>query len=129
MIFPSILFSRGRNISGHTLCLGALFAVSLAQAWAKSPAINVPEKGVLCDRFICANDRGISRTLTEKHLGNKAAARLAALGEFDLSKFTFANGIFCNVKVRLCREDRYYGPDGLPSGAVSEQYTRLLFGQ
>lgn len=129
MTFPFPLFTQARKRSVHVFCLSALFAVSLAPASAKPPAINAPEKGVLCDRFVCANDHGISRTLTEKHLGKKAADRLAALGEFDLSKFTFSNGVFCDVKARLCREDRYYGADGLPSGAVSEKYTRVLFGR
>ncbi|MBV7515720.1 YcgJ family protein [Pseudomonas sp. PDM25] len=46
-----------------------------------------------------------------------------------MSEFTFVNGIFCDVKERLCREDRYYGVDGKLCEAVSKKYTQLLFDQ
>jgi hypothetical protein len=52
----------------------------------------------------------------------------ATQGDFDPTEFTFANGIFCDVKERLCREDRYYGEGGKRTGAVSRKYTELLFG-
>lgn len=111
------------------LCLTVLLSALALPASAGKPALNAPEKGVLCDRYVCANDKGISRALTEKHLGKKAASRVFSQGEFDLTEFTFANGIFCDVKERLCREDRYYGADGKRSGAVSKRYTQLLFGE
>nr|WP_280137519.1 YcgJ family protein [Ensifer sp. Root31] len=37
--------------------------------------------------------------------------------------------MFCDVKERLCREDRYYGANGQRSGAVSKKYTKVLFGE
>ena len=46
---------------------------------------------------------------------------------FDLTKFAFSGGIFCDVKERICLENRYYGTDGKHSGPVSEEYTKLLF--
>ena len=92
-------------------------------------ALRSPQSGVLCDNYLCANDEGVSRELTEKNLGTKVAAKLFSQGDFNLTEFTFANGIFCDVKERLCREDRYYGADGRRSGAVSKKYTQLLFGQ
>ena len=92
-------------------------------------ALRSPQSGVLCDNYLCASDEGVSRELTEKNLGTKVAAKLFSQGEFNLTEFTFANGIFCDVKERLCREDRYYGADGQRSGAVSNKYTQLLFGQ
>jgi hypothetical protein len=72
---------------------------------------------------------GISRLLTEKYLGKKAADAAFQQGPFDLTAFTFANGIFCDVKEHLCRENRYYGADGKQDAAVSKKYTALLFGQ
>ncbi|WP_317986748.1 YcgJ family protein [Comamonas odontotermitis] len=92
--------------------------------------IQSPAPGVLCDRYVCANDKGISRDLTEKYLGKKAAANeVLTSSDVDLTEFTFANGLFCDVKERLCREDRYYSANGQRSGAVSKKYTKLLFGE
>jgi hypothetical protein len=100
-----------------------------AHAGQKAAALRSPAKGVLCDRYVCADDRGISRELTERHLGSKAAAKAFSQGDFDPTTFTFANGIFCDVKERLCRKDRYFGADGKRSGAISSKYTNLLFGE
>lgn len=105
-----------------------LYASATIPAHADPKALRSPARGVLCDRYFCANDKGISRALTEKYLGQRAAAKLFSQGDFDLTEFTFANGIFCDVKERLCRHDRYYGADGRRSGAVSGKYTGLLFG-
>ncbi len=66
--------------------------------------------------------------MTEKHLGKKAATRLFSQGAFDVTEFTFSNGIFCDAKERLCRKNRYYDANGQRS-AVSEKYTKLLFGK
>jgi hypothetical protein len=95
-------------------------------ACAQREAVYSPETGVLCDQYVCANDNGISRELTQRHLGEEAANRVFSQGEFDLSKFTFANGIFCDVQERLCRVDRYFDAQGQRS-AVSQKYTDLLF--
>ncbi|AIJ10079.1 MULTISPECIES: YcgJ family protein [Edwardsiella] len=106
----------------------ALLLALPAAAYAASPeALRSPRVGVLCDRYLCADSQGISRTLTEQYLGRAVAQGLFAQGDFDLTQFTFANGIFCDTRERLCRADRYYGPDGKHSGAVSVKYTALLF--
>lgn len=118
------------NTSCFSFSLGLLLAVSAIPTHAGQRAVlRSPEPGVLCDRYLCANDKGISRKLTETYLGKKAASKLFAQGDFDLTEFTFANGIFCDVKARLCREDRYYGTNGERSGVVSKKYTELLLGQ
>ncbi|WP_324733599.1 YcgJ family protein [Pseudomonas paeninsulae] len=110
--------------------LTLLLAVSAIPTHAGQRApLRSPEPGVLCDRYLCVNDKGVSRKLTEKYLSKKAATKLFSQGDFDLTEFTFANRIFCDVKERLCREDRYYGANGERSGAVSRKYTELLFGQ
>ncbi|MDR3096845.1 MAG: YcgJ family protein [Paraburkholderia sp.] len=105
-----------------------LFAGAAIPAHAGQKALRSPERGVLCDRYFCASDEGISRALTVKYLGRRAAAKVFSQGDFDLTEFTFTNGIFCDVKERLCRQDRYYGADGKRTGAVSGKYTELLFG-
>jgi len=119
------------SITTLSLTLLTLLAMPAIPAHAaqKAGALRSPESGVLCDRYVCANDKGISRELTERHLGSKAAAKAFLQGDFDPTEFTFANGIFCDVKERLCRKDRYYGANGKRSGAVSGKYTKLLFGE
>ncbi|POA21890.1 hypothetical protein C1886_03345 [Pseudomonas sp. FW300-N1A1] len=119
------------NTPHLSISLSLLLAVAvMPTAHAKQPAVNQsPAPGVLCDRYVCADDKGISRELTEKYLGKKAAANtLFTMSDVDLTEFTFANGIFCDVKERLCREDRYFGANGERSGAISRKYTQLLFG-
>jgi hypothetical protein len=94
-------------------------------------ALRSPAHGVLCDRYMCADDKGVSQALTTKYLGNKAATRLFSQGQFDVTRFTFANGVFCDTNEQVCRENRYFGTDGKDkqkhSGAVSKKYTAILF--
>lgn len=87
-----------------------------------------PAPGVLCDKSICANKHGISVALTTRYVGNKQGEKLAAAGQFDTTAFTFRGGLFCDTNERLCRDDRYFGPDGKRSGKVNPHYTALLFG-
>ncbi|WP_460421484.1 YcgJ family protein [Pseudomonas sp. ZL2] len=119
------------NKSPLLLSLALLLAVGVMPAQAKQrAALKTPVSGVLCDRYVCANDKGISRELTEKYLGKKAATTdVFTSSDVDLTEFTFANGIFCDVKERLCREDRYYGANGERSGVISKKYTKALFGE
>ncbi|HBA6306489.1 TPA: hypothetical protein J2F63_004671, partial [Escherichia coli] len=46
---------------------------------------------------------------------------------YDPSEFTFANGVFCDVKEKLCRDDRYFGVDGKRSGKINQITTKMLF--
>ena len=69
----------------------------------------------------------ISPELTRKYLGEKAAENLQSLQGYDPSEFTFANGVFCDVKEKLCRDDRYFGVDGKRSGKINQITTKMLF--
>lgn len=112
------------------LAMSLFFVATYIDAASSPKLLQSPASGVVCDNFVCADAKeGISLSLTEKYLGKNKSKRLAAQGEFDHTQFTFANGIFCDVKERLCRKDRYYGVDGKRSGAVDKQATTLLFGQ
>lgn len=114
----------------HLACLAPLwFAGAMCANAGTSGSVQLRAPGVLCDRFMCADDKGISRSLTERYLGAHAATRLFSQGDFSLTEFTFANGIFCDVKARVCRINRYYGENGKRSGAISKKYTALLFGK
>jgi len=109
------------------LPVAGLLAAAYASSVSAADALLSPEKGVLCDHYMCADNRGVSSRLTQKHVGKQAAIKLFSQGDFDRTEFTFANGIFCDVKERLCREGRYFDADGKRSGAISKSYTRLLF--
>ncbi len=108
--------------------MALLAMLFVAPASAGSPdGLLSPEKGVLCDRYMCASNKGVSPVQTGKHLGKKAEIKLFLTGAFDRTEFTFANGVFCDVKERLYREGRYFGNDGRQSGTISGKYTRILF--
>lgn len=112
-----------------SLTLTALVVVGVPPAQARpQAALRSPVPGVLCDRYVCANAQGLSRELTATHVSKRAADAAFAYRNTDISAFTFANGVFCDVKARQCRKNRYFGPDGQPSGAIQYRYTRLLFG-
>ncbi|MCT4737200.1 YcgJ family protein [Raoultella ornithinolytica] len=109
------------------LVIGSGFSV-LAWAAEHNP-LRSPAKGVVCDMYICADATGISDLLTTKYLGAKKGKQLAAQGEFDRTAFTFANGIYCDTKEKVCRRDRYFGADGKPSGKIDHKTTQWLFAQ
>lgn len=85
-----------------------------------------PACGVVCDPYICVNSDGISPELTRKYLGEKP---LKTYNHYKatISEFTFANGVFCDVKEKLCRDDRYFGVDGKRSGKINQTTTKMLF--
>lgn len=112
--------------AGLMIALGLVCAPGLWAAAVHHPYS--PHPGVLCDAYICADSTGISQALTGKYLGQGRADKLAAAGAFDTRAFTFAGGLFCDVEEKLCRDDRYFGPDGKRSGRVNHHYTALLFG-
>ncbi|HHS9578491.1 TPA: YcgJ family protein [Raoultella planticola] len=119
------------HINIQPCLLTLLLATAAIPVCAKQPvSLYSPEAQVLCDKYICATATdGVSHAMTEKYLGKEAAKRLSSQGKFDPSSFTFADGTFCDIKEKLCREDRYYGAEGKHSGAISTKYTRLLFGK
>lgn len=86
-----------------------------------------PREGVLCDRFFCADPKGISYSLTLHFLGRNAATRLHDEGSFDTTAFTFENGIFCDTREKLCRDNRYYDQQGHHNGKVNQADTKRLF--
>jgi len=73
-----------------------------------SSSVYSPKKGVICDKYICADRKGVSKKLTAKYLGNHKANRAFSQGSFDTSAFTLSNGVFCDTKTKLCHVDRYF---------------------
>ena len=94
---------------------------------ASGNGLQSPACGVVCDPYICVSSDGISPALTRKYLGEKAAENLQSLQGYDPSEFTFSNGVFCDVKEKLCRDDRYFGVDGKRSGKINQTTTKMLF--
>lgn len=94
---------------------------------ASGKKLHFPAAGVVCDAYFCADTGGISDRLTTQYLGKKQGQQLAAQGQFDRTEFTFDNGIFCSIKARECRKDRYFGTDGKRSGAIDKGTTDRLF--
>jgi len=107
------------------LCL----AGGSAMAAGATEALTSPVAGVLCDRSFCADIAGVSLTLTRQYLGEKPYQVLHAAGSFDTTRFTYKNGVFCDVTEKVCRENRYFGLDGKRSGAINAKYTQRLFGE
>lgn len=111
--------------------LTAVIATSLlllsVPSFAKTTAtLKSPAKGVVCDQYVCADQKGISKNLTAKYLGQRQAQKAFSQGSFDTTQFTFANGVFCDTKTQKCHIDRYYDAKGQHS-AVDTTTTKLLF--
>lgn len=92
------------------------------------PLLN-PAPGVVCDAYFCADADGVSDRLTLKYMGEKQAKALRDAGHFDHRAFTFLNGIYCDTREKVCRQNRYYNTDGKPAGAVESVTTQMLFGR
>ncbi|HBH7025487.1 YcgJ family protein [Pseudomonas aeruginosa] len=59
-----------------------------------------PKKGVICDQYICVNNKGVSKSLTAQYLGTQKANKVFSQGDFDHSAFTFSNGVFCDTNTK-----------------------------
>jgi len=108
--------------------LAHTIAISLSTADAAQEALNSPSKGVLCDQYVCADNHGLSDQLTADYLGEPAADRLLAQGDYERLSFTFSNGVSCCVKDQRCYEAGYHDAKNGKPGRVSLYYTTILFG-
>ncbi|MEH4266063.1 YcgJ family protein [Klebsiella aerogenes] len=117
--------SKRKAFTALVLVIGV--GLSLSAGAAEHNRLTNPAPGVVCDVYICADATGISHSLTTTYLGAKKGQQLAAQGAFDRTAFTFSNGIYCDIKEKICRKDRYFGADGKPSGAIDTTATQLLF--
>lgn len=114
------------SIRINIMLVAALGLASFAD-FASDHKLRFPTAGVVCDAYFCADVAGISDRLTIRYLGENNGRQLAARGRFDRTEFTFDNGIFCSVRARECRKDRYFGIDGKRSGAIDQITTDWLF--
>ena len=119
--------SKKNVFTALVLVIGA--GIPFLAGAAKHHKLRFPAKGVVCDAYFCADATGVSDSLTTKYLGREKKKQLVAQGDFDRSAFTFANGIYCDTKEKVCRKDRYSGVDGKPSGKIDRKTTQWLFPQ
>ncbi len=96
------IFYIGLSGAGHDVLINGVWKMTLAD-------FNLRRAALFATRSIlCVNSDGISPALTRKYLGEKVAENLQSLQGYDPSEFTFANGVFCDVKEKLCRDDCYF---------------------
>ncbi|MEB7884033.1 YcgJ family protein [Serratia fonticola] len=109
------------------ILLVAVLGLASFAGMASSYKLHFPAAGIVCDAYFCTDAVGISDSLTRRYLGDVQARQLVARGRFDRTEFTFDNGIFCSVRARECRKNRYFGLDGKRSGALDRTTTDWLF--
>ncbi|WP_273793927.1 YcgJ family protein [Brucella anthropi] len=117
-----------RQTASTILLAFATVTAALPASAATDNSVRFPDKGVLCDATFCADRQGISNGLTAQYLGQEAASKLAAQGDFDRTRFTLSNGIFCDTHEQRCYRDRYTDPRTGKRSPVALLYTGKLFG-
>lgn len=105
--------------------IACIFASAAAMAKTTGSVFS-PKKGVICDTYICADQKGVSKPLTARYLGKAKANRAFSQGSFDATAFTLSNGVFCDTKTKLCHADRYFDQNGKRS-KVDKNMTDKLF--
>lgn len=109
-----------------SLTAAACVCASTMAVAKTSGSVFSPKKGVICDTYICADQKGVSKPLTAKYLGKAKANRAFSQGSFDATAFTLSNGVFCDTKTKLCHADRYFDQNGKRS-KVDKNMTDKLF--
>jgi hypothetical protein len=112
-----------------TLLALALAIASTMPAVAAHRRTFSPSAGVMCDKYVCVDANGISKNLTAKFLGVARATKFFSQGISDTTEYTFASGVFCDTKERICHKDRYF--DGVTGkrSATDVRATAILFGK
>ena len=83
-----------------------------------------PEQGILCDSQsgFCTDSTGISLGYTKEYLGQKNqdtwSNRIS--GDYDTTRFSFSNSIYCDTNARKCWTNKY-------KESVDYYYTGKLF--
>jgi hypothetical protein len=104
----SLACSVSSGIAGQKMLKGSVYS---------------PEAGTICDKKggFCADEQGISVSITKMYLGEKAEKKLLGMGDFDMTRFTLTNGVYCEVKIKKCTISKY-------EDKVDVAHTKALFG-
>ncbi|MDO6544644.1 YcgJ family protein [Photobacterium sanguinicancri] len=82
-----------------------------------------PEQGIICDEKagFCVDGFGISMAFTQSYLGDDAQNKMLKMIEevggsdnFDSSRFSFSNKVYCDSAERACFDDRYSETKQIP---------------
>ena len=101
-------------------------AIVLGEKMLKG-AIYSPEQGVICDKKsgFCADNMGISMGFTKDFLGEAAQKKMLttinSVKDFDLTWFTFSNGVSCKTKEKVCYTSKF-------EDNIDQEHTKALFG-
>ncbi|WP_318654336.1 YcgJ family protein [Acinetobacter baumannii] len=94
-----------KNSNFFVVFIGSIcFAFSANTLAQNTAAVFSPKRGVVCDKYICADKKGVSKSLTNQYLGAKKAKQAFSQGDFDTSAFTFSNGVFCDTTALLHKD-------------------------
>lgn len=105
-------------------------SISFTQTFATSAIYYPKPGGVICDKKsgFCADDQGVSVSITEMELGAKASKALMSqinavgIANFDATSFTMSGGLHCETKQKKCFTNKY-------DNKVDTTATKVLFGK
>jgi len=110
------------------VALGSMLVAASASVLAASSVFYPKPGGVICDRKggFCADSQGVSVSITEMELGQKAAKNLmdqinkVGVADFDATTFTMSGGLYCETKQKKCMNKL--------DKKIDQKATKALFG-
>ncbi len=83
-----------KNSNFFVVFIGSICFTFSANTLAQNiTAVFSPKRGVVCDKYICADKKGVSKSLTNQYLGAKKAKQAFSQGDFDTSAFTSSSNV------------------------------------
>jgi hypothetical protein len=98
------------NSKLNKVVFGSILVAACASVFAASSVFYPKTGGVICDKKggFCADSQGVSVSITEMELGQKAAKNLmdqinkVGVADFDATTFTMSGGLYCETKQKKC---------------------------
>jgi hypothetical protein len=105
------------------ISLGCSAALGVAGQKNLKGSVYSPEAGTICDKKggFCDDEQGISVSITKMYLGEKAEKKLLGMGDFDMTRFTLTNKVYCDTRIKKCTISKY-------EDKVDVAHTKALFG-
>ncbi|MEZ8739365.1 YcgJ family protein [Photobacterium swingsii] len=122
---------QSNSLNIETVDIEANSTSSTANHTPLADGIYSPEHGIICDQKagFCVDGFGISMAFTQTFLGEDAQNKMLKMIEevggsdnFDSSRFSFSNKVYCDSTERRCFDDRY-------SDTQQTQFTDVLFAE
>jgi hypothetical protein len=116
------------NSKLNKVALGSILVAACASVFAASSVFYPKPGGVICDKKggFCADSQGVSVSITEMELGQKAAKNLmdqinkVGVADFDATTFTMSGGLYCETKQKKCMNKL--------DKKIDQKATKALFG-